>query len=538
MKPTYFRNTTELANSAKLNIIKTKSGACGVHHPTKINFVMMKLKYAIFILLAFSANSCQKFIQEDLHGVYSSATFYKTQGQALMAINAAYNDLLFNSTDNYIWVFGDVASDDAVKGSLAGDQIEIQYIDQFNVVSSNPVLLSAWMRYYDGITRANIVLKQVPAISMDENLKTRILGEAKFIRAYMYFNLVNIFGSIPLKLNPPLTQADINVPKSSVETIYTRIEKDLEEAAAVLPAVNSSPDLGRATMGASLGLLAKAYLYQGKYEEVLRTVKSIDSLGIYSLMPLFRANFQAATQSNQESLFEIHHMRGQNPGLGNGLNQYFSPRGDSVYQGYAFDAPTQNFVSEFEITSDNVVDPRLDYSVGRPGQKWINGEDFNSSWSPTTYVNKKHAQPFSEIPDAYSDGNLSYVYLRYADILLMKAEALNELSRSAEALVPLNQVRKRARESYLYDNNLAGFGTIPDNLLPDITTTVQQDVQTAIRHERRVELGLEFHRFFDLVRYGKQASEAALSGTNFNFDTNHYFPVPLSEQDNNPNLNN
>jgi hypothetical protein len=255
-------------------------------------------------------------------------------------------------------------------------------------------------------------------------------------------------------------------------------------------------------------------------------------------MPLYSDNFHAATQSNQESLFEIHHLRGQNPGLGNYLNQYFAPRGDSIYSGYAFDAPTQNFVSEFEVTADSVVDPRLDYTVGRPGQKWINGESFISNWSATTYISKKHIQPFSEVPNATADGYLSYVYLRYADILLFKAEALNELGRSAEALIPLNQVRKRARESYLYDSKLAGFGTIPNNLLPDVVTTNQQDVRTAIYHERRVELGLEFHRFFDLMRYGKQVAEAALTGTNFSYDKDRYFPIPLNEQDNNPNLNN
>jgi hypothetical protein len=454
-----------------------------------------------------------------------------------MALTSAYNDLLFNSSDNCIWVFGDVASDDAVKGSLAGDQLDIQYIDQFNVVSSNSELLSIWMRYYDAITRANIVLNQVPGISMDADLKARILGEAKFIRAYMYFNLVNIFGSIPLKLNPPLTQADINVPKSSVASIYEQIESDLNDASAVLPATYTASDIGRATKGAALGLLAKAYLYEGKYAQVLTTITSIDSLNLYMLMPVYSENFRAATQSNKESLFEIHHLRGQNPGLGNYLNQDFAPRGDSIYSGYAFDPPTQNFINEFEIV-DTIVDPRLDYSVGRPGKKWINGEAFISSWSQTTYISKKHIQPFSEVPNATADGYLSYVYLRYADILLFKAEALNELGQTAESLIPLNLVRKRARESYLYDNTLPGFGKVPLNLLPDVVATSQDVARTAIRHERRVELGLEFHRFFDLMRYGQQAAEAALTGTNFTYDKDRYFPIPLNEQDNNPNLNN
>jgi hypothetical protein len=149
-------------------------------------------------------------------------------------------------------------------------------------------------------------------------------------------------------------------------------------------------------------------------------------------------------------------------------------------------------------------------------------------------LNKKHIQPFSEVSSAFADGFLSYVYIRYADILLMKAEALNELGQTSQALVPLNLVRKRARESYLYDNNLPGFGSVPADLLPDITSTSQQDVRNAIRHERRVELGFEFHRFFDLMRYGKEAAEEALEGTSFIYEDNRYFPIPLLEAENNP----
>jgi hypothetical protein len=124
----------------------------------------------------------------------------------------------------------------------------------------------------------------------------------------------------------------------------------------------------------------------------------------------------------------------------------------------------QNFVNEFEKTSLNEPDPRLDYTVGRAGQKWVNGEEFDPSWSPTGYLQKKHAQPTREEP-IIGDASLNYVYLRYADILLMKAEALNELSRTSEALVPLNAVRKRARESFLFDEALSGFGVIPTGML-------------------------------------------------------------------------
>ena len=501
--------------------------------------------YLVLLIPVFTIFSCQKFLNEQIQGAYSSSTFYKTANDASEALTATYNDLLFNSTDNMIWAFGDVASDDAVKGSLTGDNTDIQSINQYSVLPINTVTTNIWTRYYDCITRANTVLYYVPGISMDATQKAIILGEAKFIRAYMYFNLVNIFGSVPLKLNPPLTPSDINVAKSGVDTIYKQIETDLISAKSVLP--NITMTFGHATMGAALGMLAKVYLYEGKYTQVIATVQSIDSLNLYALAPVYSANFKYGTQdSYNEALIEIHHLRGQIPILGNYLNQYFAARGEGQYQGYGFDAPTRNFVNEFEITADSVVDPRLDYTVGRmptkhDTTKWVNGETFQAAWSPGSgMLNRKHVQPFSQVPNAFADGELSYIYLRYADILLMKAEALNESGNPAAALIPLNLVRKRARESYLFDSNLPGYGTVPANLLPDVTVTDQAGVRAAIRHERRVELGFEFHRHFDLMRYGAQAAAAAMAtySNSFNYSTTRYFPIPQYEEDNNLNLNN
>ena len=214
------------------------------------------------------------------------------------------------------------------------------------------------------------------------------------------------------------------------------------------------------------------------------------------------------------------------------MNQWFAPRVDG---GYGFDAPTQSFVDEFEKTGEGTYDPRLDYTVGRDSMPWYNGETFNKEWSPTGYLTKKHQQPFSEIPkNLKGDASIDYVAIRYADVLLWYAEALNELGRSAEALVPLNEVRKRARESYLYDNLLPGFGSIPTGLLPDINYTSQIDVRRAVQHERRVELGFEFHRYFDIIRWGETyADQAMTERPNFNYTTNKNFPIPQSERDRN-----
>lgn len=493
----------------------------------------MKTTKILAALFVITVSGCHDFLQEDQQGTFSSATFYKSQSDAVVAINGVYNATSFVSTMNQLWVFGDVASDDAVKGGSDGDLADAKAIDLFSnpeFIRTNTVLANVWQYYYDGIYRANYVLYYVPGISMDENLKKRILGESKFLRAYFYFNLVNIYGEIPLRLLPPLSSVQINIPKSPVTDIYHQIEIDLTDASKVLPTTYSAGDLGRATKGAAFGLLAKARLYQQHWSEALSAIDSLEASASYSLVPVYKNNFLDSTQNNVESIFEIQHLGGQSPSLGSFLNQYFSP---SDYNGYYFDAPVQNFIDEFENTSAAVVDPRLDYTVGRAGNKWVNGEPFITAWSATGYLNRKHSQSKYDDPIIGNSG-LNYVYMRYSDVLLMKAEALNELNRGAEAIVPLNLVRKRARESYLYDQSLPGYGAVPPNLLPDVVYNDQLSLRTSIQHERRVELGFEFHRFFDLTRYGKSVAEAALGSKGFVYALNRYFPIPQTELSTNP----
>lgn len=482
---------------------------------------------SLFFLIALPG--CTDYLEENLVGQYSNATFYKTEAHAVLAVNGIYHITSFVSTNNALWVFGDVASDDAVNGGSPGDQSDIQFIDEFNYSRNNGFIEKFWQHNYEGITRANYLLYYGPSIDMDPDLKSRVLAEALFLRAYFYFILVNTFGEIPLKTNPPLNQGEINKPLSSVGEVYDQIEKDLTQAALSLEVAYTGADIGRVTKGAAYGLLAKAHLYQEEYLETLAAIADLEAPGIYSLVPVYKNNFIDSTQNNTESIFEIQHLSEQSPKLGSHLNQWLGP---FSYNGYGFDAPTQSFVDEFEVTAGDVVDPRLDYSVGRAGVPWIDGTTFDPSQSSTGYLQRKHEQPKNEEP-IIGDASLNYVYLRYADILLMKAEALNELGQTPEALVPLNQVRKRARESYLYDVDLPGYGATPADLLPDVAGT-QQEVRDAIRHERRVELGLEFHRYFDLMRQGEQLAVQALQGTLFNYNTHRYFLIPQSEIDTNP----
>jgi hypothetical protein len=212
--------------------------------------------------------------------------------------------------------------------------------------------------------------------------------------------------------------------------------------------------------------------------------------------------------------------------MGSCLNQWFAP---AIEGGYYFNTPTQSLVDEFEKLPDGTSDPRLDFTIGREGKPWINGQIFEASWSPTGYLTKKHQQPLSEVPiSTKGDGDLNYIYLRYADVLLMKAEAFNELGQPDSSLSNLNKVRQRARNSF--------NGLPPAGLLADVTTTNKEELRKAIMHERRVELAMEFHRYFDLMRWGKEVAEKAL-GEGFSYEKNHYQPIPQNEIDANNAIN-
>ena len=495
----------------------------------------MKLKTIVIISAIVFASGCSEFLDENLQGRYSNATFYKTAEHALLATNACYEPLAFKTIENNIWVFGDVASDDATKGGIPGDQSEISFIENFETTADNGYVEAIWVHYYDGISRCNEAISKIPEIEMDEEIKNTYVSEVKFLRAYYYFQLVNIFGEIPLKTEPIRTSEDLHVAVSSVELIYEQIETDLVSAINHLPVEISPANLGRVSKGAAFGLLAKAYLFTKNYSATIAIVDSLESLNMYQLLDVYKHNFMLEYENNRESVFEIQHLTGQSPNQGNSMNQWFAPQKEN---GYFFNVPLQNFVDEFEITSTEVVDPRLDYTVGRTGQVWINGEAFDPAWSPTGYIQKKHLQPLSEINRGLKgNGDLNYTYIRYSEILLIKAEALNELGRPSEALMALNEVRKRARESYLFDEDLPDFGTIPQGLLPAVEETSKDVLQEAIMHERRVELGFEFHRYFDLMRYGKAIAEKALIGKSFDYETDRYSPIPQSELDINQKIN-
>ncbi|MCC8408198.1 RagB/SusD family nutrient uptake outer membrane protein [Mucilaginibacter sp. UR6-1] len=493
-------------------------------------------KKYIYIALAggllLPAAGCNKALDQPILGTYEAGKYFNSVGNAKAAVNAAYVPLNFGDAfANQLWVLGDVASDDAVKGGLAGDQADIDNINNFNILTSNAAVEGVWSRYYDGVSKANFVIQGLTAdnAAVPDADKATIVGQAKFLRAYYYFILTNSYGDIPLRLEVA-TADNLQAPAVAQAQIFAQIEKDCQEAAQALPNSWTGADLGRATKGAALALLAKTYLFEKKYDAAVTAAEQVEALG-YQLTPKFTDNFNAKTENNTEVIFAVQHVAGLSPKQGNGLNQAFAPRG--ALNGYGFFQPTQSLVDNFERSPDGVADPRLDYTVAREGHPYFDST-FDPSWTATGYLTKKQIQPLSEIPVATKgDADLNTEVLRFADVLLIKAEALNESGKSAQALVPLNKVRKRARESYLFDSTL-GSTTIPAGLLPDVTTTDQSDLRAVIRRERRSELALEFGRFFDIIRYGSAyATNALRDVSNFNYEQHKFFPIPESERQTN-----
>ncbi len=485
------------------------------------------LKIVVLILIALITfnSGCKKFLNEGLLGKRSNFQFYKTASDAELALTGIYNSISFANSNNRIWVFGDVASDDAAKGGIPGDQADIGLINDFNITTINGNLEDVWRVYYEGVSRANWLLDNIGSINMPQKEKDDIIGQAKFLRAYCYYWLASIFGNIPVHTSVP-TPAEMQTAATPVNDVFTKvIIPDLIDAAAKLP---KTAEAGRATKYSAWGLLAKCYLYLKKWPEAESAANQVIQSGLYSLENIYSDNFKLRTKDNPEIIFSVQHLPDQNPWLGNRLNQWFAPRTNN---GYGFDVPTQNFVNAFEVTTNGVVDPRLDYTVGREGHYWSDTTLFDSTWSSTGYMNRKYIQPLSEVSKKNkADGELNYQFMRYSEVLLMMAEALNEQGKSAEAVTYVNMVRKRARDSYKYDPSLPGYPNVPTGLLPDIKNNGQAMVRIAIRHERRVELGFEFHRYFDIIRYGAvYANNAFRDKPNFNYEKDKFMPIPQSE---------
>ena len=484
---------------------------------------MKIIQYTIALLLLLSSTGCKKYLDKSPLDSINTANFFKTADDAEIAINGAYQPLQWPKLYNLrIWT-SDIWAGNSIVGAGGGtDGIETQDISNFVTTTDNAAALDVWRGPSPGILRCNLVLKNVPAISMAEDKKNRILGEAYFLRANYYFILVRLFGGVPLITEPMAAEDNLRPSRSSKEQVYDLIISDLKQAVTLLPPASSySPaDKGRASKGAAAGTLAKVYLTLNNYTEALNYCQQVNALG-YDLNDDYSDNFNPATKNSKESLFEVQYAGKTSFSFWSNENQsswvstFMGPRNaDFVGGGYGWNQPTQEFVNTYEA-DDNRKDKTILY-VGCPS---FDGKNYQASYSVTGYNVRKFLVQKSVSPD-YDTSPADWVVLRYADVLLMEAESLCELNRLQEAIVPLNRVRHRAG-------------------LDDIGTTTQSELRNIIRKERRIELAFEGSRWFDIIRYdnGQYAQQFMQGIGKSNFTTKHLLlPIPQKEIDANPNL--
>jgi starch-binding outer membrane protein, SusD/RagB family len=467
------------------------------------------------VVTVFLAQGCSKsFLDKQGANTTTSAQFWKTSADATAA-NAAmyadlhnYNDIAFPSI-----AIESMGSDDVTKGSVPTDATFMNEYISFTVTAGEGQLEGFWTGMYDNINFANQILDNVPSINMDASLKARYLAEAQFIRAYDYFRLVRAWGDVPLRLHVPKTAADYNLARTPKATVYAQIEADLTAAASVLPTTYDAADIGHVTKGAALALHAKVALYLKNWNDVVTYTNEVTALGLYSLFPDYEKMFRTQNKNNSESIFEIQNMLIPNePSESNSqYSQVQMPRVTEPAGGWGFNDPSPSLIAEFESG-----DPRLAGTVIYTGKTTAEGDMIDAS-APDPYYNYKSYVPFAEYVSGYNQGcQQDKIVIRYAEVLLMNAEANNELGNSAAALASLEMVRARAREGN-------------SSILPKVTTTDQTALRAAIYHERRVELGMEFDRHFDVIRQGRGAAVFGPQG--FVAGKSEVWPIPQNEID-------
>jgi starch-binding outer membrane protein, SusD/RagB family len=468
------------------------------------------IKYTLFTAVLL-LTACKGFLDKDPIATLDAGSFFQTEADAIQAINAAYKPLTFSTgNNNFYWAFGVLAGDEAIAGG-DGSRAGLVEIDALTHTPRTDEINSFWKLQFSGITQCNLVLDKVQKISFNKTTQNRVIGEALFLRSYYYFLLTQVFGDVPL-FTAVVSPDKLRAPRTPKAEIYKQIIADCDRAGDLLPLQYSASDLGRPTKGAALALAAKAYLYQKNWDKTLEYVAKVKALNIYGLMPNYQDNFNKKTQNNKETVWEIQHTNLE-LGVGNSLNQWWLSK--KITGGYGFAEATEALVKAFEID-----DPRRKFTIALNDEDYF-GVVYKNSFSSTRYSPRKYLQHDSTATQK-ADGDINYTAIRYAEVLLWEAEALAELGRVTEGVVPLETVRARARAQ----------ATTPATTLPRITTTDKNTLIEAVRHERQVELGFEIHRYFDLVRWGL----AAKAIPEFKVGKHEVFPLPQIEMDLNPSL--
>ncbi|MCB0688016.1 MAG: RagB/SusD family nutrient uptake outer membrane protein [Saprospiraceae bacterium] len=473
-------------------------------------------------MLALITWQCQKSLQENPRSLLTNKVFYKTANDALLAVNATYDHLGSgtNNSDfggvyfNNYWAIQALASDDGMSGRPEPNAVQLA---EFRYDASNLMVQDVWEDIYKTINLANLAIKYIPDIEMEEGLKNRFLGEVHFIRGIMYFDLVRMFGEVPLLLSPTEDLSILTIERSPVDEVYSQLISDLKLAVDALPVKYSGPDIGRATLGAAAGYLARVYLTRQEWEQAKSYCEQVMSLGVYRLLPDYKDVFKIANNNSDEVVFSTN----------------FTLNNDAIWETSQFNVRALPLAlnrnsNSWEIPTLNAynifddLDRRKEVTFAT---SFTEKDGTVLTFPPHIF---KYWDQEAE-PGAGSGGN-DFFNLRYSDILLMYAEAENEINGTptAEAYEAVNRVRRRARFAEGDERSV----------LPDLSDLSQTEFREQVWLERRKEFVWEGQRWFDLVRQGRLKSSVELAKPSITVDDAKYklFGIPQRERDINPNL--
>ena len=485
-----------------------------------MNKTLIKLLSFVVII---ACCSCGDLLDKQPLDQLTTDLFYRTEADAEKAILAAYSPMLDQEWIGKGWMITEIPSDNSQPG---GTDPDFTPIDNFTVTSDNAPVANYWAIHYRQVTLANVVIERVPLMDIPQAVKDRFIGEARFLRAIAYFDLVRIYGGVPLITEVPNLDRELFFPRSSPAEVYSLIEEDLIFAGMHLPDTRTGSDAGRATKGAALAFLAKMYLTTREFVAARDRAKEVIDLGVYRLLDDYSANFELSTSdNNEEAVFQVQ-FTGCGPfGTGNALQAFFAPFGEGITKdrdGWGSQIPTAPILNNPNTT---IIDAIKDGDLRRAPSIMLPNTHYPSiNAGDGGYTYPRGASAVSANIKKYVVGagpNICFMstpqnahVIRYSDVLLTYAEAImviqGGVASDPTALDAFNQVRVRA-----------GL---------DMVTSFDAD---DMMQERRAEFAFEGHRWFDLLRSGKTVEIMTLHGKNLD-EHNLLFPLPSSEIEINP----
>lgn len=517
---------------------------------------MKNIKYLFASLSLLSLFSCSDFLESTPKGVMDQDRFFLSPDAGYSAVVKCYktlNDVAgFEAPRMDLY---NISTDDSEKGgSDAGDRTFAGDLSFGRAMASNTDLANLWSNMYAGIARCNICLENFPNTALvdadgypvSEDVKARYIGEVKFLRAFFYFELCKIFGGVPLVERTLTVNDSKNLVRATEAETAEFIIKDLSEAAieSNLPDKRSLPttEVGRITKEAVWSFQARVYMYFAKdnpayYADARDAAKKVINSKSCELAPNFQSLYLSDNYLLSESIFP--NIRGDIPGehiYGSFMPVYSNPRSCGAY---GFDQPTQNLVDEFEEG-----DPRLLYTIVEPGDKFPKDRgsetlDF-STYPNTGYHSRKAFLVASRRGNGWGDDAWTFHIIRYADVLLLYAEALIHTNGDKQEIVDcINLIRDRANNSRSGDIEATSRVLIIPNIKLK-PVTINDDLLAVVKHERRVELAMEYNRLYDLKRWNSYIETmntfstypyARGRGAAFKKGVNELFPIPQVEID-------